>query len=233
MWYHPLVSPASVAYTILEPSTRIVQKSRADWQLCNRGIDLIIATSSVRGHSRPPNEMRWLKIEEQTCCLKRIMQILVTLVVTSSTCFIVICCLDYCQVETQAPGVAMFANIPILGSVTACSVNSQDGPRSSGNRGEAALNCSSPENKLLEVNAKKVGCSLKADRSQSFFNTLFCQSGSKDNYPLIKDKTFLSLKKIHLCSPYFVLYVLFCQWERTTGENWKMYVGMCVSRYSA
>lgn len=42
------------------------------------------------------------------------MLILVTRVVTSSTCFMVICCLDYCQVKTQASGVGTFANIPLL-----------------------------------------------------------------------------------------------------------------------
>lgn len=42
------------------------------------------------------------------------MLILAALVVTSSTCFMVICHLDYCQVKMQAPGAVRFANIPIL-----------------------------------------------------------------------------------------------------------------------
>ena len=93
-----------------------------------------------------------------------------------------------------------------------CSVNGPDSPRSSGDRGEEALNCSSLENKLPEINAKKVPCTLKADRSQSFFNTLFCQNLSKDNFPLIKDKTFLSLKKSTYALP-LLFYVLL--WQRT------------------
>lgn len=56
---------------------------------------------------------------------------------------------------------------------------------------------------------KKKGYSLQADVSQSLFNTLICQSVNKDQFPLIKEKTFLSLKKIHLCSPCFVLSVIY------------------------
>lgn len=166
--------------------------------------------------------MRWLKIEEQTCCLKRIMLILVTLVVTSSTCFIVICCLDYCQVKMQASGVVMFANIPFLGSVTARSMNGQDSPRTSRDRQEAALNCSSPENKLLEINAKEVGYSLKADRSQSLFNTFFCQSVSKDNFTLIKD-VFKSEKN----PPMLSLFCSLCTFLPLTEDYWGKMENVC------